>query len=53
MNKILLLLLLLLLLLWQWRCTDATWIAIQPAWGIERNPGSPKANNSIASKVYT
>ena len=28
---------------------DAIWIPIQPAWGIERNPGDPKANNSIAS----
>ena len=32
---------------------DAIWIPIQPAWGFERNPGGPKANNSIASKVYT
>ena len=29
---------------------DAIWIPIQPAWGVERNPGGPKANNSIASK---
>ena len=32
---------------------DAIWIPIQPAWGVERNPGGPMANNSIASKVYT
>ena len=32
---------------------DAIWIPIQPAWGVERDPGGPKANNSIASKVYT
>ena len=32
---------------------DAIWIPIQPAWGVERNPGGPKANNSIASKVCT
>ena len=49
----LLLLLLLLLLLWQWRCMDAIWIPIQPASGVERNLGGPKANNSIASKVCT
>ena len=32
---------------------DAIWIPIQPAWGVERNPGSPQANNSIVSKVCT
>ena len=32
---------------------DAIWIPIQPAWGVERYLGGPKANNSIASKVYT
>ena len=32
---------------------DAIWIPIQPAWGVERKPGGPKANNSIASSVYT
>ena len=32
---------------------DAIWIPIQPARGVERNPGGPKANNSIASNVYT
>ena len=32
---------------------DAIWIPIQPALGVECNPGGPKANNSIASKVYT
>ena len=26
---------------------DAIWIPIQPVWGVERNPGGPKANNSI------
>ena len=32
---------------------DAIWIPIQPAWGVERNPGGPKANNSIPSKLCT
>ena len=32
---------------------DAIWIPIQPALGVVRNPGGPKANNSIASKIYT
>ena len=31
---------------------DAIWIPIQPAWGVERNPGGPKANNCITSKMY-
>ena len=31
---------------------DAIWIPIPPAWGAERNPGGPKAINSIASKMY-
>ena len=32
---------------------EDVWIPIQPDWGVERNPGGPKANNSMASKVYT
>ena len=28
---------------------NAIWIPIQPAWGVERSPAGPKANNSIAS----
>ena len=31
---------------------DAIWIPIQQAWDVKCNPGGPKADNSIASKMY-
>ena len=30
---------------------DAIWIPIQPTWGVERNAGGPKANNSVTSII--
>ena len=31
---------------------DVMWIRIRPTWGVERNPGGPKANNSVTSIIY-